>query len=46
MSKDAYNRYGAGVDWRYDIEEFGFGDNLTDIARPWAQPARAAGTVH
>ena len=32
MSKDAYNRYGAGGTWRYDIEEFGFKDNLTDIA--------------
>lgn len=32
MSRDAYNRYGAGGTWRYDIEEFGFKDNLTDIA--------------
>lgn len=32
MSRDAYNRYGAGGSWRYDIEEFGFKDNLTDIA--------------
>ena len=32
MSKDAYNRYGAGGTWRYDIEEFGYKDNLTDIA--------------
>jgi dTDP-4-amino-4,6-dideoxygalactose transaminase len=32
MSKDAWNRYDAGGSWRYDIREFGFKDNLTDIA--------------
>ncbi|MBI2766513.1 MAG: DegT/DnrJ/EryC1/StrS family aminotransferase [Chloroflexi bacterium] len=32
MSRDAYSRYGAGGTWRYDVEEFGFKDNLTDIA--------------
>lgn len=32
MSRDAWKRYGAGGSWRYDIAEFGFKDNLTDIA--------------
>ncbi len=32
MSKDAWKRYDAGGSWRYDIVEFGFKDNLTDIA--------------
>jgi len=32
MTKDAWNRYDAGGSWRYDIREFGFKDNLTDIA--------------
>ncbi len=32
MSRDAWNRYDAGGSWRYDIQEFGFKDNLTDIA--------------
>jgi dTDP-4-amino-4,6-dideoxygalactose transaminase len=32
MSRDAWNRYDAGGSWRYDIHEFGFKDNLTDIA--------------
>ncbi|MGI8423984.1 MAG: DegT/DnrJ/EryC1/StrS family aminotransferase [Chloroflexota bacterium] len=32
MTRDAWNRYGAGGSWRYDIREFGFKDNLTDIA--------------
>jgi dTDP-4-amino-4,6-dideoxygalactose transaminase len=32
MSRDAWNRYDAGGSWRYDIKEFGFKDNLTDIA--------------
>jgi dTDP-4-amino-4,6-dideoxygalactose transaminase len=32
MSKDAWNRYDAGGSWKYDIKEFGFKDNLTDIA--------------
>lgn len=32
MSRDAWKRYGAGGSWRYDVAEFGFKDNLTDIA--------------
>lgn len=32
MTKDAWNRYDAGGSWRYDIVEFGFKDNLTDMA--------------
>lgn len=32
MTRDAWNRYDAGGSWRYDIAEFGFKDNLTDIA--------------
>jgi dTDP-4-amino-4,6-dideoxygalactose transaminase len=32
MSRDAWGRYDAGGSWRYDIQEFGFKDNLTDIA--------------
>jgi len=32
MTKDAWNRYDAGGSWKYDIREFGFKDNLTDIA--------------
>lgn len=32
MTKDAWNRYDAGGAWRYDIVEFGFKDNMTDIA--------------
>lgn len=32
MTKDAWNRYDAGGAWRYDIVEFGFKDNLTDMA--------------
>jgi len=32
MTRDAWNRYDAGGSWRYDIREFGFKDNLTDIA--------------
>lgn len=32
MTKDAWNRYDAGGSWRYDIVEFGFKDNLTDLA--------------
>jgi dTDP-4-amino-4,6-dideoxygalactose transaminase len=32
MTRDAWNRYGAGGSWRYDISAFGFKDNLTDIA--------------
>jgi dTDP-4-amino-4,6-dideoxygalactose transaminase len=32
MTRDAWNRYDAGGSWKYDIREFGFKDNLTDIA--------------
>jgi dTDP-4-amino-4,6-dideoxygalactose transaminase len=32
MNRDAWNRYDAGGSWRYDIQEFGFKDNLTDPA--------------
>jgi len=32
MTRDAWNRYDAGGSWRYDIVEFGFKDNLTDLA--------------
>jgi dTDP-4-amino-4,6-dideoxygalactose transaminase len=32
MTRDAWNRYDAGGSWRYDIAEFGFKDNLTDLA--------------
>jgi dTDP-4-amino-4,6-dideoxygalactose transaminase len=32
MSRDAWKRYDVGGAWRYDIVEFGFKDNLTDIA--------------
>jgi len=32
ITKDGWNRYAAGGTWRYDIAEFGFKDNLTDIA--------------
>lgn len=32
ITKDGWNRYTAGGTWRYDIGEFGFKDNLTDIA--------------
>ncbi len=32
MTKDAWNRFDAGGSWRYDIKEFGFKDNLTDLA--------------
>ncbi|MBI5949589.1 MAG: DegT/DnrJ/EryC1/StrS family aminotransferase [Chloroflexi bacterium] len=32
MTRDAWNRYDAGGSWRYDIQEFGFKDNLTDLA--------------
>ncbi len=31
MTKDGWNRYGAGGSWRYDIVEFGFKDNLPDL---------------
>ncbi len=32
MTKDAWNRYDVGGSWRYDVGEFGFKDNLTDLA--------------
>lgn len=32
ITKDGWGRYAAGGTWRYDIAEFGFKDNLTDIA--------------
>jgi dTDP-4-amino-4,6-dideoxygalactose transaminase len=32
ITKDGWGRYTAGGTWRYDIAEFGFKDNLTDIA--------------
>lgn len=32
ITKDGWNRYAAGGSWRYDIAEFGFKDNLTDLA--------------
>jgi dTDP-4-amino-4,6-dideoxygalactose transaminase len=32
MTRDGWNRYGAGGTWRYDIAEFGWKYNLTDMA--------------
>lgn len=32
MNRDAWNRYDPGGSWRYDVEAFGFKDNLTDMA--------------
>jgi dTDP-4-amino-4,6-dideoxygalactose transaminase len=32
ITKDGWKRYEAGGTWRYDIAEFGFKDNLTDMA--------------
>lgn len=32
MTRDAWGRYDAGGSWRYDVEELGFKDNLTDYA--------------
>src|SRR5262249_4780912 len=32
MSRDALRRYEAGGSWRYDVEEIGFKDNMTDTA--------------
>jgi len=32
MTRDAWKRYDAGGNWRYDIVEFGQKDNLTDLA--------------
>jgi len=31
ITKDAWARYGAGTDWRYDLRDLGFKYNLTDI---------------
>jgi len=32
MTRDAWNRYDAGGNWRYDVAAFGFKDNMTDTA--------------
>ncbi len=32
ISSDAWNRYGAGGNWAYQVEEAGFKYNLTDLA--------------
>ena len=32
MSRDAWNRYGQGGSWRYDVVRPGFKGNMTDIA--------------
>ena len=32
ITRDGWNRYSAGGTWKYDIAEFGFKDNLTDLA--------------
>jgi dTDP-4-amino-4,6-dideoxygalactose transaminase len=32
MTRDAWNRYDPGGNWRYDIVNFGFKDNMTDYA--------------
>ena len=32
ITRDGWNRYAAGGTWKYDIAEFGFKDNLTDLA--------------
>ncbi|MFQ5380590.1 MAG: DegT/DnrJ/EryC1/StrS family aminotransferase, partial [Dehalococcoidia bacterium] len=32
MTRDAWHRYDAGGAWRYDVEEFGYKDNLADFA--------------
>jgi len=32
MTRDAWRRYDAGGAWRYDVEEMGFKDNLSDFA--------------
>jgi dTDP-4-amino-4,6-dideoxygalactose transaminase len=32
MSRDGWKRYDNAANWRYDIVEFGFKDNLTDLA--------------
>ncbi|GAB4329795.1 MAG: DegT/DnrJ/EryC1/StrS family aminotransferase [Dehalococcoidia bacterium] len=32
MSRDGWGRYEAGGSWRYDVKEFGYKDNLTDLA--------------
>jgi dTDP-4-amino-4,6-dideoxygalactose transaminase len=32
ISADAWNRYGAGGSWAYEVVEAGFKDNMTDLA--------------
>jgi dTDP-4-amino-4,6-dideoxygalactose transaminase len=32
LNRDAWNRYGPGGNWRYDVASFGFKDNMTDFA--------------
>lgn len=32
ISSDAWNRYGAGGSWAYEVVEAGFKDNMTDLA--------------
>ena len=32
ISTDAWNRYGAGGSWAYEVVEAGFKDNMTDLA--------------
>ena len=32
ITRDGWKRYEAGGTWRYDVAEFGFKDNLTDLA--------------
>ncbi|GAC1574716.1 MAG: DegT/DnrJ/EryC1/StrS family aminotransferase [Candidatus Elarobacter sp.] len=32
LNRDAWNRYTAGGTWRYDVTEFGFKYNMTDLA--------------
>jgi dTDP-4-amino-4,6-dideoxygalactose transaminase len=32
ITRDGWKRYEAGGTWRYDVAEFGFKDNLTDVA--------------
>lgn len=32
MSRDGWGRYEAGGTWRYDVREFGYKDNLSDLA--------------
>ena len=32
ITRDGWNRYASGGTWKYDIADFGFKDNLTDLA--------------